>query len=149
MQRLPMSKRRCYRRAFTLIEMIGVLAVMAILASLLIPKIFEAMNNARVSEVQVTCQTIKTAALEHYGKFLSFASSNGTPLTIFPGGSYDTFDTLLLSEGLTDKPFAPRISETALIRIRNVSTYTVSTSLYSPDGFSAYDLDGDTHNDII
>src|SRR5215470_16307586 len=36
-------------RGFTLIEMIGVLAVIAILAALLVPKIFEAINNARVN----------------------------------------------------------------------------------------------------
>ena len=35
------------RFAFTLIEVIGCLAVIAILASLLIPTIFEAINNAR------------------------------------------------------------------------------------------------------
>src|SRR6266436_5262795 len=36
--------------AFTLIEMIGVLAVIAVLAALLIPKIFESINSARLNQ---------------------------------------------------------------------------------------------------
>ncbi len=49
--------------AFTLIEMIGVLAVIAVLAALLIPKIFESINSARLNQAVLSCQTIKTAAL--------------------------------------------------------------------------------------
>src|SRR5204863_216829 len=49
--------------AFTLIEMIGVLAVIALLAALLIPKIFESINNARIGQAVLSCQTIKTATL--------------------------------------------------------------------------------------
>ena len=45
-----------YRKAtgFTLIEMIGVLAVIAILAALLIPKVFEAINNSRINNAAVS-----------------------------------------------------------------------------------------------
>jgi prepilin-type N-terminal cleavage/methylation domain-containing protein len=57
------------RAGFTLIEMIGVLAVIAILAALLIPKIFEAISNARVNNAAVNTQTVKTAIADHYAKF--------------------------------------------------------------------------------
>src|SRR6266498_5403892 len=56
-------------KAFTLIEMIGVLAVIAILAALLIPKIFEAINNARVNNALVSYNTVKTAVMDHYAKY--------------------------------------------------------------------------------
>ena len=56
-----MSSRRRQLYAFTLIEMIGVLAVIAILASLLIPKIFESINNSRLGQAQLSYQTVKTA----------------------------------------------------------------------------------------
>src|SRR5580765_4982667 len=68
-------------RAFTLIEMIGVLAVIAILASLLIPKIFEAINNARVNNTAVSYNTVKTSLADHYAKFGSLLSSNGVVFT--------------------------------------------------------------------
>src|SRR6266508_2239229 len=77
---------------FTLIEMIGVLAVIAILASLLIPKIFEAINNARVNNASVTCGTVKTAIADHYAKFGSIAiDGRANPPTVLavPSVIYD------------------------------------------------------------
>src|SRR5438045_3145137 len=56
-------------QGFTLIEMIGVLAVIAILASMLIPKIFEAINSARINNTVQSYNAIKTAVLDHYGKY--------------------------------------------------------------------------------
>ena len=55
------SLRRQAAKGFTLIEMIGVLAVIAILAALLIPKVFSAINSARVNGVCVNTETVKTA----------------------------------------------------------------------------------------
>src|SRR3989442_4445240 len=88
--------------AFTLIEMIGVLAVIAILASLLIPKILNAINDAKVNNAVLSCNTIKTAVMEHYAKFGGFnVTTNGAGL-----GPYVTnFSGVLLAEQLVDKPF--------------------------------------------
>src|SRR5438093_2514202 len=105
--------------AFTLLEMIGLLAIIAILAALLVPKIFEAIQSARLGHTLLSCHTIKTAVLEHYAKFLSLASSNGIPLAVPP--TYDSFDSILLAEGLIDKLFDPKIGATASIQLRNVS----------------------------
>ena len=66
------------RKAFTLIEMIGVLAVIAILAALLIPKVFSAINDARVNGLCVTCETLKTAVADHYGKYGRLDATFGT-----------------------------------------------------------------------
>src|SRR5262245_23524561 len=88
-------------KGFTLIEMIGVLAVIAILASLLIPKIFEAINNARINNCAMSIQTVKTAVADHYAKYGSIASSNGVVQTV----PINNFDTILLTETFLDKPF--------------------------------------------
>jgi prepilin-type N-terminal cleavage/methylation domain-containing protein len=100
------------RSAFTLIEMIGVLAVIAILASMLIPRVFEAINSARVNSTAVACETIKTAAADHFGKYgqfdLAFGQTNvfaGSATTV---SGYDTL--VLMPEGLLDKPFSARIA---------------------------------------
>jgi prepilin-type N-terminal cleavage/methylation domain-containing protein len=98
-------------KGFTLIEMIGVLAVIAILASLLIPKIFEAINNARISNTAVSINTLKTALADHYAKFCSLASTNGIALTIIPGPGTTNFDNVLLGEGFLDKPFQVKIGD--------------------------------------
>ncbi len=55
-------------QGFTLIEMIGVLAVIAILAAVLVPKVFEAINNARINNSSMSCDTVKTAIADHYAK---------------------------------------------------------------------------------
>src|SRR5262249_43581211 len=96
--------------AFTLIEMIGVLAVIAILAAMLIPKVFEAINNARINNAAVSCETIKTAAADHYGKYGKLQSLFGTnDLTVgVPTANYDK--AILLPEQLIDKPFTVKIA---------------------------------------
>src|SRR5260221_10178838 len=125
--------------AFTLIEMIGVLAVIAILAALLIPKIFESINNARIAQAVLSCQTIKTATLEHYGKFASFNSSNGISFSVT--NIYPNYDAILLAEGLIDKPFSPTIAANSIIQL-------VSVSSASSPLTGGYDLDGDHNSDV-
>ncbi|HLH52342.1 MAG TPA: type II secretion system protein [Verrucomicrobiae bacterium] len=100
------------RSGFTLIEMIGVLAVIAILASMLIPRVFEAINSARVNSTAVACETIKTAAADHFGKYGNFELLFGQT-NIFQGSTttYVGYDTgVLMPEGLLDKPFSARIA---------------------------------------
>ena len=105
------AKRR--RAAFTLIEMIGVLAVIAILASMLIPRVFEAINSARVNATAVACETIKTAVADHYGKYGQFDQIFGTTgVTYNVSGNIDAgYDTnVLMVEQLLDKPFSAKIA---------------------------------------
>jgi len=97
---------------FTLIEMIGVLAVIAILAALLVPKVFSAINDARINSVCINCDTVKTAVADHYGKYGKLDWIFGTNQIQIPGsGIYAGFDTnVLMTEGLIDKPFIAKIS---------------------------------------
>jgi prepilin-type N-terminal cleavage/methylation domain-containing protein len=104
-----------HRAAFTLIEMIGVLAVIAILASMLLPKVFSAINDARVNSTAVATESVKAAAASHYGKFGQFDMLQGTiniytasniTTGVFPG--YDV--NVLMAEGLMDKPFSAKIA---------------------------------------
>jgi prepilin-type N-terminal cleavage/methylation domain-containing protein len=109
------SLRRQAARGFTLIEMIGVLAVIAILAALLIPKVFSAINQARVNGVTVSLETVKTALVDHYGRYGNFDQqfgTNATPIAFINGvsTSYDT--NVLMVEGLLDKPFLAAIATT-------------------------------------
>ena len=99
------------RSAFTLIEMIGVLAVIAILASMLIPRVFEAINSARVNSTAVACETVKTAAADHFGKYGQFDLLNGTTILEPSSAVITNYDTkILMPEGLLDKPFSAKIA---------------------------------------
>ena len=96
------------RKAFTLIEMIGVLAVIAILAALLVPKVFSAINDARINGTCVTCETVKTAIADHYGKYGKLDQVFGTNALPAPIVGYDT--NILMAEGLLDKPFIAKVA---------------------------------------
>lgn len=135
----PQPKRS--KKGFTLIEMIGVLAVIAILAALLIPKIFEAINNARISSSALVCNTVKTAIADHYAKFGSLLSSNGIVITASEAAN---FDKILMAEGFLDKPFAVKISSDTTNRVQIVTG--VGTNAPSATGGN-YDLDGDGTTD--
>ena len=101
-------------KAFTLIEMIGVLAVIAILAALLIPKIFEAINSARVNNCIVSYNTVKAAVMDHYGKYGAIDSYFGT--NAMTTAQKDNYDNTLLSEGFLDKPFNVKVGTNWIVR---------------------------------
>jgi prepilin-type N-terminal cleavage/methylation domain-containing protein len=127
------------RSAFTLIEMIGVLAVIAILASMLIPRVFEAINSARVNSTVVNLDTIKTAAADHYGKYGQFNLLYGTN-NIFTGTSpFPGYDTqILMAEGLLDKPFSAKIAGADI----NPNSIIELVQGGPGNGTSGYKLDG-------
>lgn len=134
------NSRRQEARAFTLIEMIGVLAVIAILASLLIPKVFSAISQARVNGVTVRTHTVKTALVDHYGRYGNFdqlfgtnTAALGTPFT----GIVTNYDgVILMPEGLLDKPYFAAIAQTATIEICTVGSECGTFQGYALDGIT-------------
>jgi len=102
--------------AFTLIEMIGVLAVIAILAALLIPKVTSAISDARVNSTVGSYQTVQTAAASHYSKYNAFNLMFTTNATAAELAQWDT--GVLIPEGFLDQPFAAKIgSGNAILQV--------------------------------
>ncbi len=140
---------------FTLIEMIGVLAVIAILAAVLVPKVFQAINDSRVNNAAMACQTAKTALTDHYAKFggltINGTLANPAPVTIPAGGAYNNFDTILLQEQFLDKPFTTKLGTPnngtktgARVDLMDLTGVTAATAV---DGTSAtFDLDNSSAN---
>src|SRR2546427_11330818 len=96
-------------QGFTLIEMIGVLAVIAILASMLIPKIFEAINSARINNTVQSYNAIKTAVMDHYGKYGAINVVGPAPAAGATTAQLTNYDkAILLPKGLIDKAFVAR-----------------------------------------
>jgi len=83
---------------FTLIEMIGVLAVIALLAGMAVPRIVEAIRNARIQSTVVSLNTLRAAVAQYYAK-------HGTLQNLDANGA----DQKLLSEGFLDKPFESKV----------------------------------------
>lgn len=142
------ANRALNQSGFTLIEMIGVLAVIAILAAVLIPKVFEAINNARVNNAAMSVATVKTACVDHYAKAGAFpvdASTN--PPVALTGTQPQTFDLILVKEGFLDKPFAVKIGDglpedTTHTRVQIVAAQPAGTTPTGANG--AFNLDGDS-----
>jgi len=139
-------------QGFTLIEMIGVLAVIAILASMLIPKIFESINSARINNAAVTCNTVKTSIADHYAKAGTppVDASGANPVVLaLPVEQYDHVP--LLKEGFLDKPFAVKIGDGVInnantrVRAFDSSGLTLA-SVVTAAADTGFNLDGDVGN---
>jgi len=93
---------------FSMVEMIGVLAIIAILASLLVPRVFSAMTKAKINGAVMTINTIKAATTEAYSDSGNFTLAGGSPITAddLPL-EYDR--DVLLPEQLIDKEFSVKI----------------------------------------
>src|SRR5436853_7309385 len=62
---------------FTLVELIRVMAVIAILTAMLIPKIFDAINSSRIEHAAAAVNTMRTARASHCSKYGAFSDSPG------------------------------------------------------------------------
>jgi len=134
-------------RGFTLVEMIGVLAVIAILAGMLIPKIFEAIRNSRINAAIETYNTLKTAVAEHYAKWGKFAYAFTDANISAPDIAYTgtSFDSILLREGRIDGKAEDKIALSPGAGNAYVEV------LIGKGGYGStpigYDLDGDGNSD--
>lgn len=109
--------------AFTMVEMVGVLAVIAILASLLTPKIFSSINEARLNAAVGSLDAIKAATVSYYSK-------NGYLVVS------TNFDTVLVSAEFLERPFQCKVGTGSAV---------VGTSGQGGPGAVGYKLDGLTN----
>lgn len=144
------------RSAFTLVEMVGVLAIISILASMLAPRVFQAIADAKISNAASTCQSLKTALGEFYGRYGKIGGTNGTDLGLAVDAVYDDYDLrALVPEGYIERPFMVRIgnglvgsaNDGSRLRVKNIQgngpnvrpgggTAAIDSGAYNLDGLS-------------
>jgi prepilin-type N-terminal cleavage/methylation domain-containing protein len=113
------------RRAFTLVEILAVLAVIAAIIAVGVPAISKVLQSSRIRNAEGTAGVLKSAITQ----FLSKPGSPGTlPVTegTVPASEYvtaatiltaaniangATLDNILLSEGMLERPIAPRMGQ--------------------------------------
>ena len=68
------QNQRIHPKGYSLLELVLVIAIIAVLVGLLLPKGFDALRTARVQQVQKTVDTLKTALVD----YLALAGGNGS-----------------------------------------------------------------------
>lgn len=124
---------------FTLVEMVGVLGVIAVLAGILIPKIFASLNEARINNAVTSYNTIQSATTTYFSKYGKFGGIDGQ--TYADGVTVTNWDTaVLMVERLIDKPFGPRLADVANVVVSDCSGANVDVGAWN----NAYNLDNNT-----
>ena len=93
------------RSAFTLIEIIGVVAIIAILAAVLTPRVVSVIARGKVNATAQSLGSLKTATADYIGKNGSVPARAGTGSTN-AAVSTGRFDADLVAGGFTEKLFA-------------------------------------------
>ncbi|MGC8990339.1 MAG: type II secretion system protein [Verrucomicrobiia bacterium] len=126
---------------FTLIEMVGVLAIIAILSALLVPRIFSAINESRINGAIVSINSAKSAAVAYYGKYGKFGGYGGADLTT----TNADWDLVLLQEELLEKPFETKISNLSSTNAHQIQLVAgLSATTAATDVNAAYNLDNNS-----
>ncbi|MGC8990340.1 MAG: type II secretion system protein [Verrucomicrobiia bacterium] len=128
-------------RGFTLIEMVGVLAIIAVLSALLVPRIFSAINESRLNGAITSINSAKTAAVAYYGKYGKFGGYNGVDLA----STNADWDLVLLQEGLLEKPFETKLSNLSSTNAHQIQLVSgVASTTAATDVNAAYNLDNNS-----
>lgn len=135
---------------YTLIEMIGVLTTISVLASLLVPKVFQAVNESKVNNAVVAYNTFKAATTAYYGKWGRFGKAHGVafaPGEVPADGGFNLWDTqVLIPDRWVDNPFVLRIGDgvsgEANTRIRVMLAQPAGADITTDGSAAGYNLDG-------
>ncbi len=156
-------------RGFTLIEMIGVLAVIAVLAALILPKVFDVIADSRVNALAASVKAYETAVTKYYSDIGNLLPLNATGVpTVEATGDSATVTslaarlTLSRSDALvTAAGLWPKFRGPYLEKFDTATPPSLGTTMYIPaDAAVAYgtattgtnlgwDLKGDDGNSDI
>ncbi len=139
--KVRIQKSKALQRGFTLVEMIGVLAIVAILGSLLMPRVFNAINRAKINSSAMVLNTMKAAVTEAYSEKGQFTLADGSAVTV-ANLPLDYDADVLLPKQYINQQFSCRIGVDDSSKEHQI--LMAKPAAGSVDGVSvAWDLDGD------
>ncbi len=149
--------RRARWAGFTLVEVIGVVALVAVLAAVLLPRVTSLMSRGKVNATAQALVSLRTATDNYLAVNSAFPFRLGTGLTNGPARE-GRFDADLVAEGFTEQLFTcpigsqsteatSSLSKRVHIRSTQVSgDPTTITALSSVSGGTYFDLDRNPAN---
>lgn len=101
--------------------MIGVLAIIAVLAVIIVPKVFSTIASARITSAAASVGAMKSSIVEYASKYGSI------PITV----TNARIDDLLLAESLIDSRFSAKIGTPQAIPAIAGATYNRTTAAWT------------------
>lgn len=92
------------QQGFTLIELMVVIAIIAILASITIPVIGRAMESARRANARTDLQSIETAVRAYYNEYGRFPHDSGGPDRVYEDDNYELLNALRARDSSSGNP---------------------------------------------
>ncbi|MBE7501342.1 MAG: hypothetical protein HS113_13755 [Verrucomicrobiales bacterium] len=122
-------------RGFTLHEVVGVLAAIAILTSLLVPAVVRLLDNARLAADVKSIEALRTATLAYFERYGRFAGPDGAPIASWSYNAHESWDrTTLLGGSLIETALRSHLATNAFVRLVRVTTTSTSTLILSSRG---------------
>ena len=137
---------------FSLIEMIGVLAIIGILAGIIVPRVIKATARSKINSTAASYNSLKTTVSDYFSQNGAFPVRAGTGATNGPVTT-GRFDADLLAGGFTDALFSCAIGSqtydssalTGRTHVRSLTAANNGTvSITATAGGDNFDLDGNT-----
>ena len=116
-----------HKSAFSLIEMIGVLTIIAILAAVVLPKVFSAITSARVTNTILAVNTVNTGITEFAAKYGTIPQATGNA----------RIDDLLIASTFMDERFTSKIGAQTDPTANRGATWSLTAGVWIPSGGSA------------
>ena len=145
------------KSGFTLIEMIGVIAIIAILAAFITPKIFKTIEDSKITRFAGEIPSYATAVTGWYKDIGTLKSLNASGVATTPDTSFQT--ELIANQGTTvttglwtnwDGPYIDSVANISLGTALTVESNagTAGTAAPAATNSTAFDLDDDDANDM-
>lgn len=124
------------KNGFTLVELMAVIAILAIILAIVVPKVFRSVDESKKRACNIQLTNIKDAAATYFTKYRYNNSDNGVTYDEEAKGSDGTDITLsmlinasllkgTINNPITDKPLDQLGTKVNIKNVDEVFTYTV------------------------